>query len=120
MKLLVDMNLPPKLSDLLVIKGIKSEHWINLGSPIARDSDIMQYAKQHDYIVLTCDLDFSAILAVTHGEKPSIIQVRAQSMQWSDMADMIIKAIKQSIKELESGAILTIDAKKSRIRLLPL
>ncbi|WP_175443943.1 DUF5615 family PIN-like protein [Nitrosospira sp. Nsp13] len=42
-----------------------------LGANDAADSEIMAYANSHDYVVLTHDLDFGAILAAIHGEKPS-------------------------------------------------
>lgn len=120
MKLLVDMNLPPKFADMLVTDSIESEHWSRVGLPNAKDSEIINYAIQNDYIVVTCDLDFSAILSVTLGTKPSIVQVRARNMLWSDLAEMVVKSIMQNVSELNNGAILTIDAKKSRSRLLPL
>jgi len=119
-KLLVDMNLPPVFADMLKTEGIESEHWYRIGAPDANDSEIMRFALQYDYVVITCDLDFSAILSVTHGSKPSVIQVRAQNMSWSDLADLVVKSSKQSAIELGAGAILTIDAKRSRLRLLPL
>jgi predicted nuclease of predicted toxin-antitoxin system len=31
---------------------------------------------EHDYVVLTADLDFGSILAVTGRQKPSVIQIR--------------------------------------------
>lgn len=40
----------------------------------------MAYAKANEYIVLTHDLDFSTILAATHGEKPSVVQIRANDV----------------------------------------
>ena len=42
----------------------------------AADIKIMAYAAEHGNIVLTHDLDFSAILAVTQGTKPSVVQIR--------------------------------------------
>jgi predicted nuclease of predicted toxin-antitoxin system len=41
----------------------------------------MAYAKLHGRIVLTHDLDFSAILAATKGDKPSVVQVRAGNVR---------------------------------------
>jgi len=120
MKLLVDMNLPIKFADLLVGEGIVSEHWYRVGEPDARDSEIMSYALEHDFIVVTCDLDFSAILSATKGIKPSIIQVRARNVPWKDLAKIVVNSATQSIVELDAGAILTLDAKMSRLRLLPL
>ncbi len=71
MKLLVDMNLSPRWIELLNNSDMSSIHWSKVGAVTARDSEIMAYAATHDYVVLTHDLDFSAILAATHGEKPT-------------------------------------------------
>jgi predicted nuclease of predicted toxin-antitoxin system len=67
MKLQVDMNLSKRWICLLTNAGIEAIHWSVLGKPDAPDKAIMAYAKAHDLIILTHDLDFSAILAVTHG-----------------------------------------------------
>jgi len=40
----------------------------------------MAYASVNGYVVLTHDLDFSAILAATQGEKPSVVQIRADDV----------------------------------------
>jgi predicted nuclease of predicted toxin-antitoxin system len=68
MKLLVDMNLSPRWVGLLVGAGIEAAHWSTLGAKNAPGSEIMAYAGVNDYVVLTHDLDFSAILTATHGE----------------------------------------------------
>jgi predicted nuclease of predicted toxin-antitoxin system len=46
----------------------------------AADIEIMAYAAKHDYVVLTHDLDFSAILAATQGTKPSVVQIRSDNL----------------------------------------
>jgi len=120
MKLLIDMNLSPKLANMLVAENVESVHWSMISGWDAKDSEIFNYAIQNDYIVVTCDLDFSTMLSMTSGCKPSIIQIRIQNVSWTELAEVINKSIKQCTNELESGAILTIDAKKLRLRLLPL
>jgi len=120
MKILIDMNLPPKLADLFAKKGIEAAHWHIIGAPDAEDSEIMAYARDNDYIVLTYDLDFTAILAVTHNIKPSVVQIRTQGFHTEQAAELIAAALLHSAEELEKGAILTIDTKKARLRLLPL
>jgi len=120
MRLLVDMNLPPELATALTAMGIESVHWYGIGAPDAKDSEIMSYAIAQNYTVLTCDLDFSAILSATHENMPSIVQIRIQGFQSEKLAELIFNALSSSIKEVEKGAILTIDAKKARLRLLPL
>ncbi|MBZ5658202.1 MAG: DUF5615 family PIN-like protein [Acidobacteriia bacterium] len=70
MKLLVDMDLSLRWIGLLRNAGWEAVHWSAVGKVNAPDLEIMAYAAQHDHVVLTHDLDFSAILAATHGEKP--------------------------------------------------
>ena len=120
MKLLVDMNLPPKFAEMLMDKGIDAVHWHKIGSPDAKDAEILTYAISNDMIIVSCDLDFSAILSNTCGQKPSIVQVRTQDYLNNETAAMITKSVTENASELNEGAILTIDAKKSRLRLLPL
>jgi predicted nuclease of predicted toxin-antitoxin system len=114
------MNLSPILSDMLVENGIDANHWYRIGDSDATDSEIIQYAKEHELVILTCDLDFSTILSVTRGHKPSIIQLRTQAYDLEKVANILTYAITQYKEELENGAILSINARNSRIRLLPL
>jgi len=120
MKLLVDMNLSPRWVSLLVNAGIEATHWSTIGEANALDSEIMAYAKANNYVVLTHDLDFSAILAVTHGEKPSVAQIRAEDLSLDVIGKQVIAALLQMTVELEEGALLTIDPNRIRLRVLPL
>ncbi|OAI20413.1 hypothetical protein A1359_20905 [Methylomonas lenta] len=120
MKLLVDMNLSPRWIDVLADAGIEAAHWSTLGADNAPDSQIMSYAHANDYVVLTHDLDFSAILAATHGEKPSVVQIRADDVSPDVIGKHVIIALRQMASELEEGALLTVDPNRTRLRVLPL
>jgi predicted nuclease of predicted toxin-antitoxin system len=120
MKLLVDVNLSPRWVNVLADAGIEAAHWSALGAISAPDSEIMAYASANDYVVLTYDLDFSAILAATHGEKPSVVQIRAEDVSADVIGTQVITALRQMAPELEEGALLTIDPGRTRLRVLPL
>jgi len=120
MKLLVDMNLSPRWISVLADAGIEAAHWSTLGADNAPDSQIMSYAHANDYVVLTHDLDFSAILAATHGEKPSVVQIRADDVSPDVIGKQVILALRQMASELEEGALLTVDPNRTRLRVLPL
>ena len=120
MKLLLDMNLPPKLADILADKGISSVHWYAIGAPDASDEEIMSYAKDNDNVVVTHDLDFSAILSVTHGQKPSVIQIRVQNLNANEIAELIAMTVSQNSDTIGQGAIVSLDANRARMRVLPL
>lgn len=120
MKLLVDMNLSPRWTELLHDAGWEAVHWSAVGKFNAPDSEVMAYAAQHDYVVLTLDLDFSAILAATHGEKPSVVQIRTEDVSPRVIGPHVTAALRHMESELRAGALLTIDSRRTRVRLLPL
>lgn len=120
MKLLIDMNLSPRWVDWFARAGIDAVHWSRVGAKDAPDSEIMAYAHEHAYVVLTHDLDFSAMLAATHREKPSVIQVRAQDISPESIGRQVIIALQQMASELDAGALLAIDPTHTRLRVLPL
>lgn len=120
MKMLVDMNLSPRWVSVLGAAGIEAAHWSTLGAHNAPDSQMMAYARANNYVVLTHDLDFSAILAATHGEKPSVVQVRAEDVSPEVIGKQVIIALRQMATELDAGALLTVDPSRTRLRVLPL
>lgn len=120
MKLLLDMNISPRWLTLLQGAGIEATHWASLGPREALDTEIMTYAAAQGYTVLTQDLDFSTILAVTHGEKPSVVQIRSDNLDPDAIGASVIQAVRQLEAELEAGALVSVTPSRSRVRLLPL
>lgn len=120
MKLLVDMNLSPRWVGVLTDAGIEAVHWSSIGNHTAPDNEIMRYALQNDFIVLTHDLDFSAILAATQGSKPSVVQIRADDVSPDAIGTQVIAALRQTQADLDEGALLTVDPTRARLRILPL
>ena len=72
------------------------------------------------YTVLTHDLDFSAILAATHGDRPSVVQVRTDDVSPTMVSAIVIAALRRAEPELEAGALLTVSSGQMRIRMLPI
>ena len=120
MKLILDMNISPKLVNLLIQRNINAKHWCMVGENDAKDSEIFAYAKENDCIIVTSDLDFTTILSVSQAKKPSIIQIRKQNLHLATLAEALSVLVNRWENELQSGAILTLDMNKDRIRLLPL
>ena len=120
MKLLIDMNLSPKWASILEEADLEAVHWSSIGRPDALDHEILAYARSNGYVVFTHDLDFGTILAATKADCPSVIQVRTQNVTPEYLGRLVISALRQFEKHLEYGAIVTIDQKKLRARVLPL
>jgi predicted nuclease of predicted toxin-antitoxin system len=80
----------------------------------------MQWAADHDHIVLTNDLDFGAILASTQKRRPSVLQLRSDILTPTAIGPVVVAAIRHSDQELRNGALISIDAVRARMRILPL
>jgi predicted nuclease of predicted toxin-antitoxin system len=101
MKILVDMNLAVRWADMLVSRGIEAIHWSAVGAANAPDVEIMAYAREKGCMVLTRDLDFSAILAATHENRPSVIQIRAPDARPEKILDRVANSLTQMSAEIK-------------------
>ena len=119
MKLIIDMNLSPNWVQVLKEGGIEAIHWSELGAQDSPDATILAYALEHQCIVLTHDLDFSAILASTNIQKPSVVQIRSTNVSAAAIGKQVIAALIQMTDELAEGALVTVEPQKTRLRLLP-
>jgi len=120
MKIIIDVNLPAEWVPVLAQHGFEAEHWSSVGSSQAEDSEIMQWARQNGYVVFTHDLDFGALLAASGAGRPSIFQVRTLRVLPHQIEALVVSALKQFEMMLEDGALVSIDEKRSRVRVLPL
>jgi predicted nuclease of predicted toxin-antitoxin system len=119
-RLVVDMNLSGEWVAEPGRHGWQAVHWSTIGDPSAEDSVIMAWARTHDYVVFTHDLDFGTTLALTHAAGPSVVQVRGPDVLPEDIGPVVIAALRQHETELATGALVVVDLKKSRVRVLPL
>ncbi|HEY6846259.1 MAG TPA: DUF5615 family PIN-like protein [Terracidiphilus sp.] len=120
MKILIDMNLSPSWARVLNEAGIEAIHWSEIGLATTPDPAIMAYAAANGFVILTNDLDFGIALAIADREKPSVAQIRGEDLRPGSIGTHVVLALRQMRVELEAGALLTIDPKRTRLRLLPL
>lgn len=120
MKLLVDMNLSPRWVEWLARSAVEAAHWSKLGPPEASDREIMAFAAAHDWIVLTHDLDFSAILAASKDSKPSVVQIRSDNLDPDVIGAAVIAAVRELREVLLAGALVSVEPHRTRSRVLPL
>ena len=120
MKFLVDVNLSPRLVQILNQYGVNAVHWSEIGSLKAPDEEIFLLARKRNFVVITHDLDFGAILAATQADAPSVIQIRTLNVSPEVIGPKLLKIIKEFGETLEQGALIVLDERKARIRILPL
>jgi len=120
MKLVVDMNLSPSWGVRLAQRGFEAVHWSAIGAPTAPDEEILAWAREHGFVVVTNDLDFSAILAATSGRAPSVVQIRMQDLLSDTAVNLVARALEVYREDVDGGALLSIDESGTRMRMLPL
>lgn len=120
MKLLIDMNLSPRWVPSLNAAGFEAIHWRDIGRATDPDTVIFDWAKANGYIIFTNDLDFGAILAATNAAGPSVIQLRVQDLMPDHLAPRLVTVLRQFKTELTEGALITVDERRSKARILPI
>ena len=76
MKFLVDMPLSPRLVEWLNEQGHPSMHAVEAGLAQASDEHVLEYARSQGQIIITADLDYPRLLALTGEATPGIILFR--------------------------------------------
>ena len=120
LQILVDMNLSPQWVPALQKHGWPAVHWSTVGDPGAIDKDIMDWARDHQYVVFTHDLDFGTMLALSHEAGPSVLQVRAEDTLPDFLEGLVVAVLNQHQADLSSGALVVVDYSRSRVRVLPI
>lgn len=72
MKLLFDQNLSPRLVNRLADIFPGSSHVMSLGLDCARDEAVWDYARDHDYVIVTKDADYNE-MGVLRGAPPKLL-----------------------------------------------
>lgn len=110
----------PDLVKVLNNNGFEAIHWATIGASSAADREITAWAKNNNYAILTHDLDFGTILAMSQASAPSVIQIRTQNLLSSDFQTLLINVLKQFTKELETGALITVEPNRAKVKILPI
>jgi predicted nuclease of predicted toxin-antitoxin system len=118
--IVVDNCLPLSWVEFLCRHGHDARHWRELGAPSAPDAEILGWALEHGAVVLTQDLDFTRLLFAGRASLPSVIQLRLDDIRPRYIGEHVVQVLKQQDAELRRGAMITVRAGKSRVRLLPL
>lgn len=116
----MDMNLSPDWIPVFAGAGFDAVHWSSVGDPCATDAVIMEWARTHNCVVFTHDLDFGTLLANSHSAKPSVVQARTQDVTPTVLSAKAIATLRQHHSLLVEGSIVVLDEHRSRVRILPL
>jgi predicted nuclease of predicted toxin-antitoxin system len=119
-KLLIDMNLSPRWVEVLRTPDREVRHWSSIGELAAEDEVITTWARENGCVIMTQDLDFSAILFSSQQTSPSVVLLRTSETLGPAVQKRVQNAVDACASELEAGCLMIIDDRRVRIRMLPI
>ncbi|GAB4208413.1 MAG: DUF5615 family PIN-like protein [Coleofasciculaceae cyanobacterium] len=120
MKFLADMGVSMTVVQRLRESGYEAIHLREEGLQRLPDPDILEKARQEERIILTFDLDFSDLLAASADRLPSVIIFRLQNTTPSFVSSRLLTVLVECTEELATGAIVTVQDSRYRVRRLPI
>jgi predicted nuclease of predicted toxin-antitoxin system len=119
-KFLADMGVSPLTVQALRQRGYDAVHLMDERLERLPDPQIMVKAVQEKRIVLTFDLDFGDLLAASADILPSVIIFRLKTPIPAITTERLLVALSEFESALMTGAILTVEDKRYRLRRLPI
>jgi predicted nuclease of predicted toxin-antitoxin system len=120
MKFLADMGISPKTVSYLNSLAYDTVHLKDQGLQRAFDPVILDKALNEGRILLTHDLDFAELLALSGGKAPSVIIFRLRNMHPDRVNICLEMVINKHVEALGKGAIISVDEGLIRVRYLPI
>jgi len=120
MKFLADMGISQSTVNWLKKQGYEAIHLREEGLERLPDINIIKKAIDEDSVLLTCDLDFGYLMAISSGLCPSIIIFRLEDESPVNVNKRLKQVLNESFDALEKGAVISVDEKRHRVRLLPI
>jgi predicted nuclease of predicted toxin-antitoxin system len=118
MRFLIDMPLSPQLAAWLKQNGHEADHASAIGLHKAKDHHIIESARQQNRIVVTADLDFPQLLAISRAIDPGVILFRGGSYNEQEMLQLLKRVLDLYPEDKLAHSITVVD--KVRIRRCPL
>jgi predicted nuclease of predicted toxin-antitoxin system len=118
-RLLADVHISPKTVADLQKQGYEIMRSLEVLPANAPDINILEFARTENWVVLTQDLDFSMLVALSRYSQPSLITLRLSSAKPDTVTQKLLDVLPQIEEALQEGSAITIQDESIRIRKLP-
>jgi len=120
LRFLGDMGVSQSVIDWLRTKRYDASHLREEGLQRLPNGQIFEKAGAEERIVLTFDLDFGEIVAMSGGKVISVVLFRLNNTSSEFVIKRLETVLNDAEEALKSGAIVTVEEARHRIRRLPL
>jgi predicted nuclease of predicted toxin-antitoxin system len=119
-RFLADMGVDVRVVRWLVDQGHDATHLRDEGLQRMPNGEIFTKAITERRVILTFDLDFGEIAALTRGQKASIILFRLHNTRTAHLIDRLRTVLAESEDALERGSVVVVEESRHRVRYLPI
>lgn len=120
MRFLADMGVANKVVEWLKEKGHDAIHLREQGLQRLPNGDIFKKAILEKWVVLTFDLDFGEIIALSKNKTTSAIIFRLRNTRAIHVIERLDRVLQDSSDAIEKGSIISVEEDRYRIRYLPI
>ena len=120
MKFLLDMPVSSALLDVLETRGHEGVHAHHIGKDCATDEELLEIARREGRVIITADLDFPRLMALSLAGRPGLILFRGGNYSDSEMCDLLARVLQRVPPELLEKSICVVDQKHVRVTALPI
>lgn len=114
------MGISPDTVSWLRSQGHDAVHLHEQGWDRLSDPEILEKARDEGRVLLTHDLDFGRLLALSGATSPSVIVFRLADMRPDSVNRHLERVLPQAAQELAQGAIVSVREGQIRVRTLPI
>lgn len=120
LRFLADMGVSWRVVEWLRTQGYDAKHLREEALERLEDAAIFSKAREEGRVVLTFDLDFGEIAALTESRIANIVVFRLRNTRTAFVIERLSAVFAESSKALSEGAIIAIEDSRHRIRRLPI
>ena len=113
-------GISPRTVEWLRQQGYDAIHLVDEELNTLADEDIIRKARLENRIVLTIDLDFGYLLAISQANLPSIVIFRLGNASRDKLQDRLTEVLALCLEDLRSGALISVSERSIRVRQLPM
>lgn len=119
-RFLADLNLSPLTVAELRRRGWDVVRSSELLPATAPDTEIFELARREGFVVITQDLDYSTLLALSGHSKPSLVTLRLTDSSPESVTRRLLAVLPPLESTLADGCAATIEDEAVRVRKLPM
>ena len=120
MRFLADMGVDIRVVRWLRENGHDAKHLRDEGLHRIPNGEIFVKAIFENRVILTFDLDFGEIVALSQGQKASVILFRLHNTRTPHLIKRLATVLADAAEALEQGGVVVVEESRHRIRYLPL